>query len=116
MAIRIRVVSGITLALCAVETDAKPGDIYLDDAQDHALRVKFIRDYKSEGIDLNQIRYEMEDALAEGEKARDAGEELRKWQELNLQCDCENPEPARGAALVSNSCPVHNLYPRPLEE
>ncbi len=28
-------------------------------------------------------------------------------------CDCEKPEPASGVALVSNSCPVHNLYPDP---
>lgn len=28
-------------------------------------------------------------------------------------CDGENPDPASGAALVSNECPVHNLNPRP---
>ncbi|WP_186308506.1 hypothetical protein [Paraburkholderia sp. BCC1885] len=28
-------------------------------------------------------------------------------------CDCENPEPESGAALVSNECPVHNLNPQP---
>lgn len=28
-------------------------------------------------------------------------------------CDCQNPEPDEGAALVSMECPVHNLYPRP---
>jgi hypothetical protein len=32
---------------------------------------------------------------------------------LARQCDCENPEPDSGAALVSNECPVHNLEPRP---
>lgn len=26
-------------------------------------------------------------------------------------CDCQNPEPASGAALVSMECPAHNLYP-----
>lgn len=29
------------------------------------------------------------------------------------ECDCMNPEPEDGAALVSNECPVHNLYPKP---
>lgn len=30
-------------------------------------------------------------------------------------CDCENPEPENGAALVSNECGEHNLYPRKAE-
>ncbi len=29
-----------------------------------------------------------------------------------LHCDCENPEPTSGVALVSEECPVHNLYPQ----
>lgn len=29
------------------------------------------------------------------------------------ECDCQNPEPASGAALVSNECPVHNFNPQP---
>lgn len=37
-------------------------------------------------------------------------------QELNERaravCDCENPEPASGAALVSMECPIHNENPR----
>ena len=32
------------------------------------------------------------------------------------ECDCENPEPEEGVALVSNLCPVHNVLPRPNEE
>jgi hypothetical protein len=27
-------------------------------------------------------------------------------------CDCENPEPVSGAALISNECPIHNPNPR----
>lgn len=27
-------------------------------------------------------------------------------------CDCQNPEPADGVALVSMSCPIHNDRPR----
>ena len=26
---------------------------------------------------------------------------------VEILCGCENPEPAEGAALVSNSCPIH---------
>jgi hypothetical protein len=33
MAIRIRQSGGLTIALCAVEADEMPGDVYLDDAQ-----------------------------------------------------------------------------------
>ena len=28
------------------------------------------------------------------------------------KCDCQNPEPKSGIALVSNLCPEHNLYPQ----
>lgn len=79
MAIRIRVIDGRTVALCAVETEAKLDDLYLNDSVDHALRVKFVRDYKSEGIDLNDINYPEDDAIAESQKIRDALTELDKW-------------------------------------
>ncbi len=53
MAIRIRkiknkdAISGFNyVALCAVAHDAMKGDIYLNDAMDHALREKFFKDYK----------------------------------------------------------------------
>jgi hypothetical protein len=32
MAIRLRTVDGVRVALCAVESDPKPGDVYLDDS------------------------------------------------------------------------------------
>lgn len=28
------------------------------------------------------------------------------------RCDCQNPEPVSGVALVSNECPIHNLFPK----
>lgn len=28
-------------------------------------------------------------------------------------CDCQNPNPENGVALVSNECPIHNENPRP---
>jgi hypothetical protein len=33
---------------------------------------------------------------------------------LPQACDCQNPEPVNGVALVSNECPVHNINPRPI--
>ena len=50
MAVRIRKVDNETVALCAAEFGPEEDDIYLDDVVDHALRMKFLRDYQSEGI------------------------------------------------------------------
>ena len=49
MSIRIRVVNGVTVALCAARSMEKRGDIYLDDAAHHALSQKFAEDFASEG-------------------------------------------------------------------
>lgn len=45
MAIRLRVVDGVLIAICAARSVEKPGDIYLDDNAHHALGNKFSRDY-----------------------------------------------------------------------
>ena len=50
MAIRIRVVNGEAVALCAAKTEAEKGDIYLDDFTHHALTTKFGLDFESEGF------------------------------------------------------------------
>ena len=39
----------ITVALCAARTEAKKGDLYLDDSIHHALSTKFGLDWYSEG-------------------------------------------------------------------
>jgi len=49
MAIRIRKVKGHTIALCAAETKAKRGDLYLNDTIHHALSTKFGLDWVQEG-------------------------------------------------------------------
>lgn len=49
MSIRIRVVDGVTVALCAARSVSKPDDMYLDDAAHHALSMKFSQDFNSEG-------------------------------------------------------------------
>lgn len=45
MAIRIRKINDIIVALCAAETDAREGDLYLDDNIHHALTTKFSSDW-----------------------------------------------------------------------
>jgi hypothetical protein len=44
MAIRLRIVQGKLIAVCAARTVEKPGDFYLDDGQHYALMQKFDRD------------------------------------------------------------------------
>ncbi len=51
MSIRIRVVDGVMVALCAARSVEKPGDLYLGDAEHHALAEKFMEDFQSEGYD-----------------------------------------------------------------
>lgn len=50
MSIRIRVVDGNTIAICAARSVPKEGDLYLDDAAHHALTVKFSADFASMGF------------------------------------------------------------------
>ena len=50
MAIRIRKINNITIAVCAAKTEAKEGDLYLDDSAHHALSTKFGVDWYSEGL------------------------------------------------------------------
>jgi len=47
VSIRIRVVDGVMVALCAARSMPQTGDVYLDDAQHHALAVKFDLDTAS---------------------------------------------------------------------
>jgi hypothetical protein len=50
MAIRIRIVNGYTIALCAACTQPKDGDLYLDDSVHHAMSTKFSLDWHEEGL------------------------------------------------------------------
>jgi hypothetical protein len=45
MAIRLRTVNGVLVAICAARSMAKPGDVYLDDTTHYALAQKFRHDY-----------------------------------------------------------------------
>jgi len=48
MSIRIRIVNGTITALCGANSKAEPGDVYLHDGQDHAVREKLYLDWESE--------------------------------------------------------------------
>lgn len=73
MAIRLRTVeykgARIRVALCAYETDAKLGDVYLDDADHYALAAKFRRDWHGQ---KNDIDYDVEWPAMDTQKLRDA--------------------------------------------
>lgn len=82
MAIRLRTVDGIRVALCAVESDPQPGDVYLDDADHGALSCKFAMDYESMGFlrdGLTPLWFPEQEAAMESQKLRDAKEELDLW-------------------------------------
>lgn len=50
MSIRLRTVNGTRVALCAAENPEESGDLYLDDADHHALAAKFLEDWKGNGL------------------------------------------------------------------
>ena len=66
MSIRLRVVKGQTVALCAYETDAKENDVYIDDTQHYALACKFAREYTIDWEDP------IKNKLMDSQKVRDA--------------------------------------------
>ena len=76
MSIRLRTVGKTRVALCAVESDEMPGDLYLDDGDHYALAAKFARDHHGETM---TTVYEDEWAAMDTQKVRDAAEEFSKW-------------------------------------
>ena len=79
MAIRIREINGITVALCAVESDERLGDIYLDDAAHHALTTKFGLDWQLMGFIANPPIDNYIAKIMTTQKVRDAEEEHERW-------------------------------------
>lgn len=85
MSIRIRSSNGITIALCAVESDPQPGDIYLDDGAHHALTVKFEQDFISMGFMEDRGHHGAEVVEMERHKVRDAETVALAWHAANDQ-------------------------------
>lgn len=71
MSIRLRTVDGVRVALCGCETDAKKGDVYLDDGDHYALAAKFSRDWDGQ---VAGWPYPEEWAAMDTQKLRDAFE------------------------------------------
>ena len=93
MAIRIRTVNGVRVALCAAETDPEPGDVYLDDGDHYALAAKFRRDWQGQ---KNDFPYPEEWKAMDTQKRRDAVKELMAWQREDLlERGCIIPIPKR---------------------
>lgn len=81
MAIRLRTVNGVRIALCAVETDPMPDDTYLDDADHYALAAKFAQDWR--GCVVGMV-YDREWRAMASQKVRDAEAELAKREATNV--------------------------------
>lgn len=79
MAIRLRVVDGTMVALCAARSMPKEGDIYLDDAAHAALSNKFSRDY-NEMFDVGLPGVCDDSALVEREESNNPNREL--WDQV----------------------------------
>ena len=73
---RLRTSDGIRIALCAAETDAEPGDCYLDDAAHYALAAKFASDWRGQTV---LWEYPVEWSEMGRHKLRDAEQELTEW-------------------------------------
>jgi len=89
MAIRVRKVNNTIIALCAVESDPQPDDLYLDDGIHYALAAKFMEDWKGETSTGGDPFYVQ---LMETQKVRDAMEEMDKWQAAADAFRVANPE------------------------
>jgi len=76
MAIRLRIINGCWVALCAVESDEKEGDIYLDDSQHYAIACKFAREHKESGADWEDTWM---NELMDTQKVREAKIEIEKF-------------------------------------
>ena len=77
MSIRVRIVNGQVVALCAVESDPMPDDLYLDDSVHAALASKFAYDWQGETVTWGDDSGAF--ALMDTQKVRDAQEECFRW-------------------------------------
>jgi len=75
MAIRIRRVDGVTVAICAARSVEKAGDVYLDDGQHSALYEKFADDFRSEGFHSPPLN----EAYAVRMQAEESNNPARTW-------------------------------------
>jgi hypothetical protein len=81
VSIRIRTTpEGYRVALCAVESDELPGDVYLDDADHYALAAKFAQDFGHTFSLVGRLpAYPEVWAAMARYKVRDAQAEFARW-------------------------------------
>ena len=77
MAMRLRTVNGVRVALCAAETDAQPGDVYLDDADHYAITLKYLVEFAGRTLPSDPPAV----PEADSQRLRNAEEEHVKWLE-----------------------------------
>lgn len=73
MAIRLRIIDGHRVALCAAKTKSRLEDLYLDDSMHHALSTKFAIDWDSEGLDTAGLADSRIAKLMKEEEAKEEG-------------------------------------------
>ena len=76
MAIHLRTIEGVRIAVCAVETDHMSDDTYLDDADHYALAAKFSRDWAGR---VAGWTYPEEWETMDSQKLRDVKEVFAAW-------------------------------------
>jgi len=86
MAIRIRIINGFTVALCAARTTEEPGDVYLDDTVHHALGTKFALDWEEEGWGTARAADPFHVPLIKRAETGDANAQTRQGKE-NISAD-----------------------------
>ena len=100
MSIRIRNVGGVLVALCAARSIEKPGDVYLDDAQHHALAEKFSEDFASEGVCSRAI----DPKDAEIRAAEESNNEAREWWDRTYGVSANNQP------VIYDDGPMHGWF------
>jgi hypothetical protein len=98
MAIRLRSVAGIRVALCAAETDPMPVDVYLDDTDHGALSAKFALDWLGQIVNWG---YPMEWSAMATQKVRLAENETRRANLADIRPDESQPDPFSSSSLAN---------------
>jgi len=111
MAIRLRRVQGKYIALCAVESDPKEGDIYLDDGMHGALSTKFAQDFN----DMFDTKLPVDNTLIKlmnSQKVRDAKEEFENWHNQRLCDKLNKSRHQKEMDMIQNMIDAHKVQPK----
>ena len=94
MAMRLREIDGRWVAVCAAVTKPKIGDIYIDDAQAHAIRAKLSLDNLKDGYNVAPVDIEIINLMIREEADKEGAELLEtkwgKWTKENSDDCCSD--------------------------